>query len=219
MRSLRLSLLILFFPLLATASGPSCFSLFEVSRPLYVLSEDGQFSSQLIEHINATNLHFVFSHNFMPKDTSVFGAKAVGISLPGERPSVYFFATGAGTRAWDVHHMNALDVVLRERQLPGVTNNRISSELLPYVQGYELSLERVDGRWHVSQLRIDSGITGLQVVSGVPLSLPSQQSMLAEIRRLIPKELRSFELPGFPPALQFREWMWMRPQEDSRNTY
>lgn len=211
MRRLHIILFILLAPMFAMAAGPGCFSLFLASAPTqFVYSEDGQFASPLVESITPANLHSVFAHSYLTNNPGTLGAKAIGLALPGERPQIYFFATGEGSKTWGVHHMDALSTVLRERGLIRASDKRVTSELLPYVQGYELSMVRQEQQWRVSELRIDSGITSLQVVSGVPLSLPSQQSMLTEIKRLIPRELRSFEVPGFPPNLQFREWLWMR---------
>ncbi len=207
-----LTALHLSFP--ALASGPSCYSLFERSETLYVESLEAGYASPLVNRIDSDNLLTVFSHNFIKNNSDVFGAKAVGIAMPGERPQVVFFATGEGHKSWDVHHAEALNVLLKSRGFHDVQRHNISREVLPHVQGYEFTLENVAGRWIITKLRIDSGITQLQIVSQTPLWMASQQALLVEIQRLIPKDLRSFDTPALPPQLQFREWAWLRQRVD-----
>lgn len=205
-------------PVIAHAAGPSCRALFE-TQSIYVQSIDGPYQSQLVEQITESNLLTIFSHNYWKGNNDIFGAKAIGIAMPGERPQIFFFATGEGSKTWNVHHANALNAVLLSRDYREVHTHNISREVLPHVQGYEFTLENISGQWIITKMGIDSGITKLQIVTQTPLSLPSQQALLAEINKSIPKHLRTFKTPAFPPALLFREWMWMRVPNHPSNDF
>lgn len=66
--------------------------------------------------ISQENITKIFTHNYDSSQPEKFGAKAIAVSIEGEEPTVFFFPTGQGTQAYNVHHRDVLATAV-EREL------------------------------------------------------------------------------------------------------
>jgi hypothetical protein len=153
-------------------------------------SSTEDLETPLYSYITAHNIDSIFSHNYRETEMDRFGAKAIVTKLPGQATRVYFFPTGKGTENWNIHHLDAIATAL------GVPVDLIFPTFVPYVQGYQFTAKKVDGRWKITQLEISSTLVYWHDMG--PAYKPSREldvEMLQTLNSHIDENLRYFPMP------------------------
>lgn len=189
-----LGVFILLTHLSCSAQALQCAELFaNRDRPTHLrvqsTTEDKEVA--LYRAVTSNNIGEIFKHNYQRRDLRKFGAKAVVTSLPGQPTRVYFFPTGEGKQSWNIHHVDAITSALNESQSQSHLVN------LPYIQGYEMTAQIINGKWAIIRLDIRSTLTYFH--TKMPLRRPSREREEAMLRALISnidEELQRFPLPS-----------------------
>lgn len=178
--------------LASVASANQCVDLFskDTASSMAVRSSTPEFhvESSLFPYLTTGNARELFTHNYATSDRTQFGCKAIAVSIPGQTPQVYFFATGVLMSSWNVHHVPAVERVLN------ISRGDFYS-ILRYVQGYELTARRIKGHWVITKMDIESQITQLHRMGFKP-ERDVEARMLEEVLSRIDEELIEFEKPS-----------------------
>lgn len=140
--------------------------------------------------LTSQNFEQIFTHNYEGWNLDRFGAKAIVTSLPGEPLQVYFFRSGEGKTSWNIHHVDAISVALND------SSGQLYYLRLPYIQGYEMTAKRINGRWAIIRLDINSTLTYLH--KNQPSRRPTyelEEKMLRELISRIDEDLQRFPIP------------------------
>ncbi len=184
-------ILSVFWVLVSPVQALQCDNVFSKDHPTSksVLAISRDRESPMYSHLTARNVSQLFKHNYSTGDPLLFGCKAVVVFLPGwKTPQVYFFATGENSKSWNMHHANAASAVLGDNILFYLN--------LRYMQGYELTAKKFDGRWRITSLDIQSAITNLQRDNEKHRpSLEAEEQMLKALLDSIDPDLVSFSIP------------------------
>jgi hypothetical protein len=193
-RSIKYLGVLIFFTLLCSHSlALQCQELFsskDLPSNKRVRSSTEALEVPLYTALTLHNFEQVFTHNYDHWDLSRFGAKAVVTSLPGEPLQVYFFPSGKEKKSWNIHHVDAISVALNDPY------GQLYYLRLPYLQGYEMTAKRINGRWAIIRLDINSTLTYLH--ANQPSRRPSlerEEEMLKALISRIDEDLQRFPMP------------------------
>lgn len=155
-----------------------------------VRSSTEEITVPLYSAVTLNNISSIFTHNYSGTEPSHFGCKAVVTNLPGEGPKVFFFPTGSGRESWNIHHVSAISAALNDPL------EQLFYLRLPYIQGYQLTAQKINGQWKIIELDISSTLTYLHEM--IPANAPNRQqevTMLDALVSSIDEELRHFLRP------------------------
>ncbi len=178
----------------ATVSELTCKELFlnkDLPSDKLVRSTTKNREVALYPYLTPGNADQLFVHNYDWRNPTAFGVKAVVTKLPGESSQIYFFPTGKARKSWNIHHVDAISVALND------PHNQLYLLKLPYIQGYEMTAKKVNGRWVIVRLDIRSTLTYLH--ESQPARRPSreqEEEMLTALISRIDEDLQQFRRPS-----------------------
>lgn len=233
-------------------------------QPYIVEGKSGR-KTPLFTAITKSNIEFLFSHQYDSNEPNLYGAKGIVVHEIFGGPQVYFFRSGDGPAANNIHHRDALSFVMKENarfarhwhetmmslflnhgdrfnlpsqpppsenqlelwfdglftflehfddtatsmSLRGINRelhlNSIARSYLQRTQGFQLSARRRDGALTVTDFRVDSSLTAMQIASQVPLNADEQMALIDLSISKIARRLRSFKKPKWPEGLNWKE--------------